>query len=105
MIEILKTAAYVEWISALRDRRAVARINQRLLRLQAGNPGQVEPVGEGVSELKIDYGPGYRVYYLNRGDELVILLGGGDKQSQRRDIKNALELARDIRERGYDEES
>ena len=79
----------------LRDARAVARINVRIERLAAGNPGQVEPVGEGVSELKIDYGPGYRVYLLREGARLVVLLCGGDKRSQARDILVAKQIAKE----------
>ena len=81
----------------MRDRQAKLRINDRIRRLLLGNPGDVGPVGEGVSELRIDYGPGYRVYYLHRGDTLVVLLAGGDKDSQSRDIQRAIQLARDYR--------
>ena len=78
------------------DRQARARINARIRRLCLGNPGDVKPVGEGVSELRIDYGPGYRVYFVQRGQTLVVLLAGGDKHTQDRDIKTALELAREL---------
>jgi len=78
----------------LRDRRAVARINARIRRLSLGNPGDVRSVGEGVLEMRIDYGPGYRVYYVHRGPSLVILLAGGAKRMQDRDIETARELAR-----------
>ena len=78
----------------MRDVRARARILVRIERLAEGNPGDVRPVGEGVSEMRIDYGPGYRVYYKKQGSKLVILLAGGDKRSQSRDIKNALNLAK-----------
>ena len=78
------------------DIRARARILVRVERLAAGNPGDVKPVGEGVSELKIDYGPGYRVYFKKQGQELIILLAGGDKSSQAKDIKLALDLARNL---------
>lgn len=98
MIEIRKTAVFAQWLDNLRDIRARARIQARIERLAAGNPGDVEPVGEGVSELRIDYGPGYRVYYKKRGRELVVLLAGGDKSTQARDIKTALRLARDLSE-------
>ena len=84
------------WLSSLRDRRAVARIAARLDRLAAGNPGDVEPVGEGVSELRINYGPGYRVYFVKRGQAVVILLCGGDKSSQDRDVQLALQLAKEL---------
>jgi len=80
----------------LRDRQARARIQTRIDRLQLGLAGDVRPVGEGVSELRIDYGPGYRVYFVQRGKKLVILLGGGDKRTQDRDIKTAIELARNL---------
>jgi putative addiction module killer protein len=96
MIDIRKTEAYARWIDGLRDIRARARILARVERLAMGNPGDVGPVGEGVSELRINYGPGYRVYFLQRGQELVILLGGGDKSTQARDIKTALRLARNL---------
>lgn len=96
MIEIRKTAAFANWIDALRDMRARARVQARIERLAAGYAGDVKPVGEGVSEMRIDYGPGYRVYFKKRGQSLVILLAGGDKQSQQRDINTALRLARDL---------
>jgi putative addiction module killer protein len=96
MIDIRKTEAYARWIDGLRDIRTRARILARVERLAMGNPGDVGPVGEGVSELRINYGPGYRVYFLQRGQELVILLGGGDKSTQARDIKTALRLARNL---------
>ena len=96
MTEIRKTEAYARWIDGLRDIRARARILARVERLATGNPGDVKPVGEGVSELRIHYGPGYRVYYTQRGRELVILLAGGDKSTQARDIKTALRLARNL---------
>lgn len=94
VIEIRKTEVFERWFAGLRDRRAVARINTRLRRMMLGNPGDVSPVREGVSELRIDYGPGYRVYFIQRGREVVILLAGGDKRTQSRDIEKALELAR-----------
>jgi putative addiction module killer protein len=93
MTEVRQTAAYAQWFNALRDRTARARIDVRIRRLQLGNTGDVKPVGAGVSELRVDYGPGYRVYFASRGKELVILLGGGDKRSQDADIKKALKLA------------
>lgn len=96
MMEIRKTEAYTKWLDGLRDIRARARVLARVERLAAGNPGDAEPVGEGVSELRIDYGPGYRVYYKQQGRELVILLAGGDKGSQAKDIKTALRLARNL---------
>lgn len=96
MIEIRQTEAYSGWFRKLRDRQARARINVRIRRLSLGNPGDVKSVGEGVSELRIDYGPGYRVYFTKRGETFVILLAGGDKRTQERDIKTALKLAREV---------
>ena len=98
MIEIRKTDVFARWLDDLRDLRARARIQVRIERLGAGNPGDVKPVGEGVSELRIDYGSGYRVYFKRRGRKLIILLSGGDKSSQAKDIKVAQRLARDISE-------
>lgn len=95
-MEIRKTEVFARWLDGLRDIRARARILVRIERLASGNPGDVRPVGEGVSELRIDYGPGYRVYYLQRGREVVILLAGGDKRTQSRDIKTALRLASNL---------
>ena len=96
MIEIRQTEVYARWFNSLRDRQARARIDVRIRRLSLGNPGDVKPVGEGVSELRIDYGPGYRIYFVQRGQTLVILLAGGDKHTQDRDINTALELAREL---------
>ena len=96
MIEVRQTQVYAEWFETLRDRQARARVIARIRRLSLGNPGDVKPVGEGVSELRIDYGPGYRVYFVQRGQTMVILLAGGDKRTQDRDIKAALELARKL---------
>jgi putative addiction module killer protein len=96
MIEVRQTDKYSEWFANLRDRRARARINARIRRLSLGNPSDVKPVGEGVSELRIDYGPGYRVYFTQRGRKLVILLAGGDKRTQERDIQTALGFARNL---------
>jgi putative addiction module killer protein len=96
VIEIRKTDVYVQWLDGLRDINVRARVLARVERLAAGNPGDVRPVGEGVSELRIDYGPGYRVYYKKHGREVVILLAGGDKRSQASDIKTALRLARNL---------
>ena len=98
MIEIRKTALFVQWLDDLRDIQARARVLARVERLVAGNPGDVRPVGEGVSELRINYGPGYRVYFRKRGRELIILLAGGDKNTQATDIKAALRLARNLLE-------
>ena len=96
MIEVRQTEEYSEWFANLRDKQARARINLRIRRLSLGNPGDVKPVGEGVSELRIDHGPGYRVYFLQRDREVVILLAGGDKRTQQKDIETALELARNL---------
>lgn len=96
MIEIRKTAVFAKWIDGICDIRARARIMVRVERLAAGNPGDVKPVGEGVSELRINYGPGYRVYYKKRGRKVVILLAGGNKHTQANDIKTALRLARNL---------
>ena len=96
MIEIRKTPLFAKWIDGLRDLRARARVLARIERLAAGHSGDVKPVGEGVSEMRIDCGPGYRVYFKKRGRALVILLAGGDKSSQRRDISTALRLARNL---------
>lgn len=93
MIELIRSSTFDDWLSNLKDRRAVARIAARLDRLSSGNPGDAEPVGEGISELKINYGPGYRVYFLQRGPVLIILLCGGDKSTQSKDIKQAKVLA------------
>jgi len=96
MMEIRKTEVYARWIDGLRDIRARARILARVERLATGDPGDFKPIGEGVSELRINFGPGYRVYYTQRGREIIILLAGGDKSSQARDIKTALRLARNL---------
>jgi putative addiction module killer protein len=96
MVEIRKTETFAKWLDGLDDIRARARILVRIERLAAGNPGDVKPVGEGVSELRIDYGPGYRVYYKKKGRSVVILLAGGDKRTQSRNIKTALRLARNL---------
>jgi putative addiction module killer protein len=96
MIEIRQTEVFSKWLRGLRDRQARARIQTRIDRLQLGLAGDVKPVGEGVSELRIDYGPGYRLYFSQRGRELIVLLAAGDKRTQDRDIKTALKLARDL---------
>ena len=96
MVEIRQTEVYARWFRRLRDREARVRIDSRIRRLSLGNPADVRPVGEGVSEIRIDYGPGYRVYFVQRGEALVVLLAGGDKDSQERDIRRALELARGL---------
>lgn len=96
MVEVRQTRQFIEWFKGLRDTRARARITVRIDRLTLGNPGDVKAVGAGVSEIRITYGPGYRLYYVQKGDELVILLCGGDKGSQRRDIAAAKALAKEL---------
>ena len=96
MLEIRKTGIFAKWLDDLDDIRARARILVRIERLAEGNPGDVKPVGQGVSELRIDYGPGYRVYYKQCGRTVVILLAGGDKRTQAKDIKTALLLAKNL---------
>ena len=99
MVEVVKSATFDRWLRRLKDRRAVARVD----RLGAGNAGDAKPVGHGVSELRIDYGPGYRVYYLREGERLILLLTGGDKSSQQTDIQLAHQIAADWRtEEGAD---
>jgi len=93
MIEIRQTERFEAWLARLADRRARSRILVRIDRLALGNPGDVKPVGQGVSELRIDYGPGYRLYFFRRGEKLVILLVGGDKRTQAKDIDDAMALA------------
>ena len=90
------TEVYRDWINDLRDPTTRARIQLRVDRLVHGNPGDYRNLTEGISELRIDIGPGYRVYYTQRGDELIVLLAGGDKSSQQRDIKRATQLARNL---------
>jgi putative addiction module killer protein len=96
MIEIRKTDTFAKWIDGLKDIRTRARILARIERLKTGNPGDVKPVGEGVSEMHIDYGPGYRVYYKKVRQKIIILLAGGDKKSQTRDIKTAINLSHNL---------
>jgi putative addiction module killer protein len=93
MMEIIKTDTFDQWLSGLRDFRAQARITARLDRLAEGNPGDVKPVGDGVSEMRIDYGPGYRVYFMRHGSVVIVLLCGGDKRTQASDIKESKRLA------------
>lgn len=96
MIQIEQLPGFVKWLTGLRDIKARAQIQIRIARLALGLTGDVKPVGEGVSELRVDYGPGYRLYFKQRGKELIFLLAGGDKRSQGSDIKNAIKLARDL---------
>lgn len=95
MIEIRQTDVYEKWFAKLADQVARSRIAIRIRRLSLGNFGDAKPVGGGISELRIDYGPGYRVYFMRRGETLVILLAGGDKRTQERDIAHAKKLARE----------
>jgi putative addiction module killer protein len=95
---IRKTSVFRDWMKKLKDAIAKAHIDRRIDRLSRGNPGDVEPIGEGCSEMRIDYGPGYRVYYKDTGREIVIILCGGDKSTQRNDIARAKQLAREEEE-------
>ncbi len=96
MVKTCKTEVFAKWIDGLKDINGRARILARIERLAVGNPGDIKPVGEGVSEMRIDFGPGYRVYFKKTGKQLLILLAGGDKNSQPRDIKTAILLARNL---------
>ena len=93
MHKIFKASGFDAWLSNLRDRHAAARVQARIDRLAVGNPGDVRPVGSGISEMRIDYGPGYRVYFMKRGAVIIVLLCGGDKTTQQADIEEAKELA------------
>jgi putative addiction module killer protein len=95
--EIIQTEYFESWFLKLCDEQAQARINVRIRRLSLGNPGDVKPVGSGVSELRIDHGPGYRIYYMQRDQTIIILLCGGDKKSQPGDIQTAIEIAEQLR--------
>ncbi len=98
MIQIQQTETYAKWFAGLRDRVARARIDLRIRRLSLGNAGDTKPVGEGVSELRVDHGPGYRIYFIQRGEVVIVLLAGGDKSTQDKDIRNAKALANDLKE-------
>lgn len=98
MIEIVKSDTLDHWLQDLKDRVARARIEARIVRMALGNPGDVKPVRDGISEMRIDYGPGYRVYFMQRGKRVVVLLAGGDKRTQDADIKRAIEIANNWKE-------
>lgn len=104
-IEIRQTGEFIRWFGRLRDRQARARIDARIRRLQLGNSGDVKPVSEGVSELRIDYGPGYRVSFVGHGPRVTILLAGGVKSTQERDIKHAQQLAKALGESDAESET
>ena len=96
MVEIRQTARFTEWFDALRDRKTKARITARIFRLQQGNPGEHRELGGGVFELKLDFGPGYRLYCTRRGDTVIVLLVGGDKSTQASDIATAQAMAKEV---------
>ena len=96
VIELRETTIFSEWLESLSDKVTRTRVQARILRLKSGNAGDVKSVGEGVSEMRIHHGPGYRVYFVKKGSELIILLAGGDKSSQSKDIRKALNLARNL---------
>lgn len=98
MIEVIKSATFDRWLRRLKDRRAQMRIQARIDRCAAGNPGDAKTLRDGLSELRIDYGPGYRIYFIRQAGRVIVLLAGGDKSSQGRDIKYALEIAREWEE-------
>jgi putative addiction module killer protein len=100
IVHILKTDAFDDWFNSLRDRKSRLRIDDRIRRVSDGNFGDSKSVGDGVQELRLPFGPGYRIYYMWRGSELIILLRGGDKSSQARDIAKAKSLAREIQDGG-----
>jgi putative addiction module killer protein len=97
MIEVRQTAVFAEWLDGLADERAASRIAQRIVRLQAGLFGDAKAVGDGISELRVDYGPGYRIYFVRRGQLIVVLLCGGTKRSQAKDIGAAKAMAKDVK--------
>jgi putative addiction module killer protein len=96
VIEVRQTEHFAKWFKSLKDHNARMRINIRIRRLSLGNPGDVKPVGQGISEMRVDYGPGYRVYFILKENELIVLLVGGDKSTQEKDIAKAKQLAKDI---------
>ena len=96
MIEVRQTEEYKKWFKSLHDDRAKGRIDVRIRRLSLGNPGDVKPVGEGISEMRIDHGPGYRIYFVKRRNEFILLLIGGDKTTQQKDIAKAKQLAKEF---------
>jgi putative addiction module killer protein len=96
VFEVRKTDEFDKWLSALADQRAVAKIASRIERLGLGNPGDVKPVGEGISEMRVTHGPGYRIYYKQTGKTIVLILCGGDKSTQSKDIQRAKEIARQL---------
>ena len=98
MFEIIKSDTFERWLIGLKDRQARLRVQSRVDRLSEGNPGDVKPVGGGISELRIDFGPGYRVYFMKRGLLVIVLLAGGDKRTQQADIKRAIKIAKDWKE-------
>ncbi len=98
MFEIIKSETFERWLLGLKDRMARARVQARIDRLAAGNPGDAKPVREGIRELRIDYGPGYRVYFIKRGPLVIVLLAGGDKRTQDADIDRAIALAKEWQE-------
>lgn len=99
MVEVIQSETFKGWLAKLRDRQAIARINARILRIaNGGNFGDVKPARDGIGELRIDYGPGYRIYFMQRGPVVVVLLAGGDKRTQNADIKRAIEIAKEWRD-------
>ena len=98
MFEIIQSETFKRWRDGIKDRQALARVNARISRLAVGNPGDVKPVRAGISELRIDYGPGYRVYFMRRGPVVIVLLAGGDKRTQDEDIERAIAIAEDWKE-------
>lgn len=99
MIEVIQSETFTNWLGKLKDRQAIARINARILRVeQFGNFGDVKAARGGVSEMRVDYGPGYRIYFVQRGPVVVVLLAGGDKRTQDADIKRATEIAKEWRD-------